>query len=122
MWSIEESCKFNDWCKTESISNEVINSLKVALIEFRRQPTNRTKTLFRKGFYEIWDIHVPDPENNSGVSGGFRLVIRLDVETKRIILEIIIRRQNLQWKGSSGKYQKKWDECLAIFKKEERLD
>ncbi len=65
---------------------------------------------------------MPDPENNSGVSGGFRLVIRLDVETKRIILEIIIRRQNLQWKGSSGKYQKKWDECLAIFKKEERLD
>jgi len=117
MWIIKKTDSFDYWLNKEGIDGDLENRFKKTLFEFGRNPTKRSKPLFQKGFYEVWEMHLPDKENNKGKSSGFRTMIRLNINTREIHLDVIIRRRNLNYKENSGKYQSNWDSYLKDFKK-----
>jgi len=121
MWIIEKSILFEKWLEKESVDRGLTSRLEMTLLDFRRESTKRTKPIFRKDFYEIWDIHVPDKKNNTGKSSGFRMMLKLNFESKKMIFEVIIRRQHLDWRRSKGKHQDKWGNYLQEFKKKKNF-
>src|SRR5260370_14497638 len=57
--------------------------------------------------FEIWSVGIPNPEANKGKSGGFRLILFLDLTERTINLEFIEERDNLGYKdeGHRKKYK-----------------
>jgi mRNA-degrading endonuclease RelE of RelBE toxin-antitoxin system len=104
-WKVERSETFDRWWKKEGVDDSNYRFYEAALVEFQNIPLphNVQTQIFKNKSYECWVTRQPDKARKRGKSGGFRVVLILDLEEKRLILQGIFRRDNLGYKGSPGK-------------------
>lgn len=114
-WRVERSESFDKWWKKESVEDGNFHYHKKALEEFQNisLPHHLQSCLFRNASFECWVTRLPDKVRRQGKSGGFRVVLTLDLEEKVLWLQGIFRRVHLGWQGSRGKY----DESYAMLVK-----
>jgi hypothetical protein len=104
-WKVERSETFDKWWKKESVDDANYRFYEAAFAEFQNIPLphNLQALIFKNKSYECWVTRQPDKARNVGKSGGLRVVLILDLEEKRLILQGVFRREHLGFKGSPGK-------------------
>jgi len=120
VWQIERTESFDKWWKKENIEESNYEAYKNALQEFKNVtlPHNRQSCLFRNERYECWITRLPDKARRQGKSGGFRVILILDLEENILKLQGIFRRNNLGYKNMSGKYDDALRELIDKLCKE----
>ncbi len=105
-WRVERSESFSKWWAKEDVHDGNYPYHSRALEEFQNisLPHSVQVCLFRNSSFECWETRLPDKMRQQGKSGGFRVVLVLDLEEKMLMLQGIFRRAHLGWKGSSGKH------------------
>lgn len=105
-WTVSRSESFDKWWKKEKVADSNFKYYEAALAEFQNVPLphNIQSQIFQNTSYECWITRQPDKARGVGKSGGFRVVLVLDLEEKRLILQGIFRRDHLSYHGNSGKY------------------
>jgi len=119
-WNYIETESFIRSCEKNNISQKVKDSIREWAKSIRRQITPRNKRPFISphNIFEIWIAGIGNPDANKGKSGGYRLMYYLHINEWKLFVDIIEERKNLDYKGSRGKNQKKWDKHFAELKKE----
>lgn len=119
-WIYIETENFIRHCKNNNVSQKVKDFIKIWAKSTRRQITPRNSRLFvsPNKIFEIWVAGIPNPDANKGKSGGYRLMYYIIINEQKIFIDKIEDRKNLDYKGSKGKNQKKWDKYLSTLKKE----
>lgn len=105
-WTVQKTDSFDKWWKKEKIEDSNYKYHEEALKEFRNIPLphNRQSCIFKNTSYECWLTRLPDKARKKGKSGGFRVILILDLEEELLLLQGIFRRDNLDYKGEGGKY------------------
>ena len=119
-WNYIETEDFVRSCEKNNISSRVKDSIKEWAKSVRRQITPRNAKPFTSphNIFEIWIARIGNPEANQGKSGGYRLLYYIYISERKVFVDRIEERKNLNYKGSKGKNQKKWDEHFKELKKE----
>ena len=106
MWRVERTESFDTWWKKEKVEESNFKYHKQALEEFQNIPLphNRQSCVFKNSSFECWVTRLPDKARQQGKSGGFRVILVLDLEEKVLLLQGIFRRASLGYKGNSGKH------------------
>lgn len=119
-WNYIETEVFVRSCEENDVSQCVKDSIKEWAKSVRRQitPSNKRPFISPCNIFEIWDARIPNPDANKGKSGGYRLLYYIHICERKIFVDMIENRKNLDYKGSSGKNQKKWDKYFIGLKKE----
>ncbi len=114
-WTVERSESFDKWWKKEKVADANYKNYATALAEFQNVPLphNVQVQIFSNTSYECWVTRQPDKARQVGRSGGFRVVLILDLEERRLILQGIFRRDHLSYADSSGKYDDAYDTLIA---------
>ncbi len=118
-WQIEKSDTFNKWWKKESVDENNYAGHERSLQEFQNIPLphNVQSCIFKNKSFQCWVTRLPDRARKQGKSGGFRVVVVLDLEDKVLHLQGIFRRDHLKFEGCGGKYQSQYDELLGELAK-----
>jgi hypothetical protein len=66
--------------------------------------------------FEIWVVRVPNPEANKGKSGGYRLVLFLDLTEKTINLEYLEERDEMGFRDEAPKKRDKYSAFIEELK------
>lgn len=113
-WKIQRTESFDKWWKKESVENGNYKFHEKALQEFRNIPLphNVQTNIFKNGSFECWVTRLPDKARQQGKSGGFRVVLVIDLEEGAILLQGIFRRDHLGWRGSGGKYDHQYEQLI----------
>ena len=119
-WNYIETEEFIRSCEKTGISQNVKDAIEQWAKTVKRQITPRNKKFFLspRNIFEIWIAGIGNPDANKGKSGGYRFIYYLLLEERKIFIDKIDDRKNLDYKGSNGKNQKKWNERLVELKKE----
>lgn len=119
-WDYIETESFVRSCEENNVPQNVRDSLKIWAKSVKRQITPRNSRPFisPNNIFEIWMARIGNPDANKGKSGGFRFIYYIVVNEKKLFVDLIENRKNLDYKGSSGRNQKKWDCHFAELKKE----
>ena len=118
-WDYIETESFIRSSEKIKVSDLVKDSIKEWSKKVKRQQTPRNKRVFvtSNNTYEIWIARIGNPDANQGKSGGYRLSYYVHVSNNQLSVDLIEVRSNLDFKGSRGKGQKKWDAHLVELKK-----
>ncbi len=110
-WRVERTESFDRWWKKEKVEEANYKYHKQALEDFQpiSLPHNVQSCIFKNTSFECWVTRLPDKMRQQGKSGGFRVVLVLDLEEKVLWLQGIFRRGHLSWQGSSGKHDDAYD-------------
>ena len=119
-WNYIETEDFIRSCENNNISQKVKDSIKEWAKSIRRQitPRNQRPFISPHNIFEIWIAGIGNPDANKGKSGGYRLIYYLHINERKLFVNIIEERKNLDYKGSKGKNQKKWNKHFIVLKKE----
>ncbi|MFA6269789.1 MAG: hypothetical protein WC657_01100 [Candidatus Paceibacterota bacterium] len=119
-WDVIETENFIRSCERNNVSQEVKESLRVWAKSVRRQitPRNARPFISPRNIFEIWIAGIGNPDTNKGKSGGYRFMYYILISEKKLVIDIIEERNDLKFKGSSGKKQKNWDKHFIELKKE----
>jgi len=119
-WNCIETESFIRSCEENDISQKIKDSIKYWAKSVRRQITPRNKRLFisPNNIFEIWIAGIGNPDANKGKSGGYRFVYYVHISERKLFIDTIEKRENLNYKGSRGKNQKRWNEHFTRLKKE----
>jgi hypothetical protein len=115
VWEVERTKSFDKWWKKEKVDDQNFNFHKSALQDFEtvNVPHNVSTMIFRNSTYECWITRLPDKVKKQGKRSAFRVVLVLDIEEQKLLLQGIFRRDNLNFKRSSGKFQKQYNELVS---------
>lgn len=118
MWVYNETEEFIRSKNSLRLSNKVLTALQDWSQTVGRVQTNRTKLFFRSpsNIFEIWTGRVPDPDNNKGCSGGFRLVYFFKLTENAVYLDKIEHRSSVGGKNEHPKEQQKFTNYLNNLK------
>lgn len=119
-WDVIETENFVRSCEDNNISPNVMDSLRMWAKSVKRQITPRNSRPFisPNNIFEMWIAGIGNPDASKGKSGGYRFMYYVLILEKKLFIDIIEDRKNLKFKGSSGKYQKRWDNHFLELKKE----
>ena len=119
-WNYIETEVFVRSCDDYKISEDIKGFIKEWAKSVCRQitPSNKRPFISPNNVFEIWDARIPNPDANKGKSGGYRLIYYIHLSDRNLFVDLMIGRNDLDWKGSRGKKQKIWDNHLADLKKE----
>ena len=119
-WQVQRTESFDKWWKKEKIEDSNFKYHKQALELFQNVllPHNVQVRIFQNTSFECWITRLPDKARQTGKSGGFRVVLILDLEEKTLFLQGIFRRNHLGYKGSSGKYDDAYDDLIKKLAQE----
>ena len=119
-WNYIETEDFIRSCEKNGISQNVKDSIRGWAKSVRRQITPRNKRPFISpcNIFEIWIVGIGNPDANKGKSGGYRFIYYIHISEGKLFVDVIEERKNLDYKGSRGKNQKKWDKHFLELKKE----
>ncbi|AKM83993.1 TPA: hypothetical protein DCZ46_01530 [Candidatus Campbellbacteria bacterium] len=119
-WNYIETEYFVRSCEEYGISQDIKDFIEEWAKSVRRQitPSNKRPFISPNNIFEIWDARIPNPDANKGKSGGYRLVYYIHLSERNLFVDLMVDRKDLDYKGSNGKKQKKWDGHLADLKKE----
>ena len=114
VWQIQRTESFDKWWKKENVHDSNYKYHEEALKDFNNVslPHNVQFCHFKNTSFECWATRLPDKIRKQGKSGGFRLVIILDLEEGAILLQGIFRRNNLGYKGQAGKYDEAYENLV----------
>ena len=114
-WTVVRSDSFDKWWKKEDVHDSNYKYFEAALKEFQNVPLphNIQARIFENSSYECWVTRQPDKARRTGKSGGFRIVLVLDLEERRLILQGIFRRQNLSDNGNGGRHDDAYGTLVA---------
>lgn len=117
-WIYNESADFIRSSEELNLSNEVKDFIKNWAVSFRRQVTPRSKRYFcsPNNVFEIWVARIPDPDSNKGTSGGFRLVLFINLSDRSINSCKIKHRDQLGEKRERRSDQQRNEEYLKELK------
>jgi len=118
-WNYVETEDFIRSCEESNISQNVNDSIREWAKSVRRQPTLNNKRPFvsPRNIFEIWIAKIGNPNANKGKSGGYRFIYYIHINERKLFVNKIEERKNLDYKGQKGKNQKKWDSHLVELKK-----
>ncbi len=113
-WKIQRTESFNKWWKKEGVEDSNYTYHEKALQEFRNIPLphNVQTNIFKNASFECWVTRLPDKARQRGKSGGFRVVLVVDLEEGTILLQGIFRRDHLGWQGNAGKYDDQYEQLI----------
>ena len=119
-WHYIETEEFIRSCEKIGISQNVQEAIEQWAKTVKRQITPRNKKIFISpcNVFEIWIAGIGNPDANKGKSGGYRFVYYLLLKERKIFIDKIDKRKNLDFKNSKGKNQKQWNKQLLELKKE----
>ncbi len=119
-WVITRTESFDKWWKKEGVDESNFKFHKKALEDFRNIPLphNVQVNIFKNSSFECWVTRLPDKARKQGKSGGFRVVLVLDLEDDEMLLQGIFRRDNLGYQGQGGKYDNAYDELVKSLAQE----
>lgn len=119
-WRVERTESFDKWWKREGVHDGNYEYHERALSEFQNitLPHSVQTCIFRNSSFECWVSKLPDKIRKQGKSGGFRIVLVLDLEEKRLLLQGIFRRDHLQYHGSNGRYDDQYEDLLKALAQE----
>ncbi|MDO8521120.1 MAG: hypothetical protein Q7S52_03320 [bacterium] len=119
-WVIKRTESFDKWWKKEDVEDGNYKFHEKALQEFRNIPLphNVQTNIFKNASFECWITRLPDKDRNKGKSGGFRVVLVLDIEDDVMLLQGIFRRDNLSFQGQGGKYDDAHKQLLKDLARE----
>lgn len=119
-WDYSETEEFVRYCEKNNISQVVKDALEDWAIAVKREPTPRNKRVFTSpsNIFEIWAAGIGNPDANKGKSGGYRFIYYIHLIERKLFVDRIENRNNLDFKRSTGKYQKNWDERVKELRKE----
>ncbi len=118
-WNYIETEDFVRHCENNGISQDVKDFIKEWAKSVRRQitPRNARPFISPNNVFEIWIAGIGNPDANKGKSGGYRFIYYINISERQLFVDRIEERKNLNFKGSKGKNQKKWDKHLKELKK-----
>jgi mRNA-degrading endonuclease RelE of RelBE toxin-antitoxin system len=113
-WKIQRTESFDKWWEKEDVEDSNYKFHEKALQEFRNIPLphNVQTNIFKNGSFECWVTRLPDKARQQGKSGGFRVVLIIDLEEDTILLQGIFRRDHLGWQGNGGKYDYQYEQLI----------
>jgi len=113
-WLVKRTESFDKWWKKEDVEDKNFEYHEQALKEFQNIPLPHAMQtrIFKNASFECWATRLPDKVRQKGKSGGFRVILILDLEEKILWLQGIFRRDHLKYQGSGGKYQDQYDSLL----------
>lgn len=113
-WKVERTESFDRWWEKEKVDDQNFKFHEKALKEFEtvNVPHNVSAMIFQNSSYECWTTRLPDKVRKQGKRSAFRVILILDIEEQTLFLQGIFRRDNLNYKGSAGKYQSQYDALL----------
>ena len=119
-WKIRRTESFDKWWKKEEVNDSNYKFHEKALEEFRNVPLphNKQANIFKNASYECWITRLPDKIRKQGKSGGFRVVLILDLEDGELLLQGIFRRSHLSDQGNGGKYDSAFEELIKDLVRE----
>jgi len=119
-WKVQRTESFDKWWRKESVDDQNFTYHERALQDFQtiNMPHHVSVKVFQNSSYECWVTRLPDKMRNKGKSGGFRVVLVLDLEEKILSLQGIFRRENLGFKNSAGKHDDRYEELIKDLAKE----
>jgi hypothetical protein len=120
VWEIRRTESFDKWWKKENVDDSNFKFHEKALRDFRNisLPHNVQANIFRNSSFECWVTRLPDKARKQGKSGGFRVVLILDLEDDVMLLQGIFRRDNLGFQGQGGKHDGVYEELLKSLAQE----
>lgn len=120
LWRVERSASFDKWWEKADVADGNFPYHKRALEEFQNIPLPHAVQvcLFKNTSFECWETRLPDKIRQQGKSGGFRVILVLDLEEKIMWLQGIFRRAHLGWKGNSGKYDNAHTDLIKALAQE----
>ncbi len=119
-WNYIETEDFIRSCEKNNVPQNVKDSIREWAKSVKRQITPRNKRPFisPRNIFEIWMAGIGNPDANKGKSGGYRFIYYIHIRERKLFVDRIEDRKNLDFKGSRGKNQKKWDKHFKELKKE----
>ena len=113
-WKIQRTESFDKWKKKKKVSDNNYKYHEKALQDFRNitLPHNIQTCIFRNSSFECWISRLPDKARQQGKSGGLRVVFILDLEDDVMLPQGIFRRENLDYRGSSGRHNNAYEQLL----------
>ncbi|MDO8552092.1 MAG: hypothetical protein Q7S01_01020 [bacterium] len=119
-WRVERTASFDKWWKKESVDEGNYQYHERALEEFQNIPLphNVQTCFFRNSSFECWVTRLPDKVRKRGKSGGFRVILVLDLEEKTLLLQGIFRRDHLSYQGSGGKHDDAYNYLIKALAQE----
>ncbi len=119
-WRVERTESFDKWWKKEKVDEGNYRYHQSALSEFQNIPLPHQvqACIFKNTSFECWVTRLPDKRRNKGKSGGFRVLLVLDLEEKILWLQGIFRRDHLSYKGSGGKHNDAYEDLVKALAQE----
>lgn len=119
-WRVERTASFDKWWKKENVDEGNYQYHERALEEFQNIPLphNVQTCIFRNTSFECWATRLPDKVRKRGKSGGFRVILVLDLEEKTLLLQGIFRRDHLSYQGSGGKHDGAYNDLIKSLAQE----
>lgn len=80
--------------------------------------TSRSKLIYRSAnnHYEAWTAGIPNPDSNTGKSGGYRIVYFLDLVECTINLDFIEARKELGFRDEGHRRKDKYNDYVRELK------
>ena len=118
MWKFNSTAEYVDCCEKLNLSSVITEAIKRWAVSVGRISTNKQKRYFcsPRNVFEIWTARIPDPDTNTGSSGGFRLVYFLNISDGSVYVDRIERRSNLGGKNERPRDQQRFTEYLENLK------
>ena len=80
--------------------------------------TSRSKLVYRSvnNRYEVWAAGIPNPDSNTGKSGGYRVIYFLDLVECIINLDFIEERKELGFRDEGHRRKEKYNNYIREIK------
>ncbi|MDO9028609.1 MAG: hypothetical protein Q7U68_07115 [Candidatus Roizmanbacteria bacterium] len=119
-FDVTKTTNYKENIDDQRVTENVVIAINEWAKTFNRTQSNRSRLYFRspRNIFEIWDIRIPDPDQNKGSSGGFRLTCFIQLKENVIWLHAIIRRNKIGFKQERPKDKQKFEKSLQELKAE----
>jgi mRNA-degrading endonuclease RelE of RelBE toxin-antitoxin system len=117
VWRVQRTDSFDKWWGKEQVADSNYGYHERALEEFQNIPLphNVQTCVFKNTSFECWVVRLPDKARRQGKSGGFRVVLVVDLEEKVLLLQGIFRRDHLAYHGSGGKHDDAYEMLIKAL-------
>ena len=113
-WVYVEREQFVRMCEKICVSTKVREAIKLWAPTVGRCMLPRQRLIYRSpnNRYEAWAAGIPNPNSNTGKSGGYRVVYFLDLSENSINLDFIENRKELGFRDEGPRRKEKYNDYI----------
>jgi mRNA-degrading endonuclease RelE of RelBE toxin-antitoxin system len=118
-WTLVEREQYVRLCDEGNISEEVREQIRAwAPTLQNNHELPRQKKIFwtARHRFEVWSVGIPNPDANKGKSGGYRLILFLDLNEETINLDFIETRKELGYKEEGHRKKDGYNAYITSLK------